>query len=94
MARALWNGTVIAESDQTVFVEGNHYFPPGSVNTDLLRQSTKQTHCPWKGDASYYSLSIDGAVNPDAAWYYPDPKSAAAEIKDHVAFWRGVTVEP
>lgn len=94
MARALWNGTVIAESDQTVMVEGNHYFPPASVHTELLRPSTKQTHCPWKGDASYYSLSVDGATNVDAAWYYPDPKSAAAEIKDHVAFWRGVTVEP
>jgi uncharacterized protein (DUF427 family) len=93
MARALWNGTVIAESDQTVVVEGNHYFPAGSVKAELLQPSSKQTHCPWKGDASYYSIAVDGAVNTDAAWYYPAPKEAAAEVKDRVAFWRGVTVE-
>jgi uncharacterized protein (DUF427 family) len=93
MAKAMWNGTVIAESDNTVMVEGNHYFPIASVNADLLEPSSKQTSCPWKGEASYYSLNIDGNVNADAAWYYPTPKDAAKEIKDHVAFWRGVTVE-
>jgi uncharacterized protein (DUF427 family) len=93
MAKAMWNGAVIAESDNTVMVEGNHYFPIASVNADLLEPSSKQTSCPWKGEASYYSLKVDGNVNADAAWYYPTPKDAAKEIKDHVAFWRGVTVE-
>jgi uncharacterized protein (DUF427 family) len=93
LVRARWNDTVIAESDDTVVVEGNHYFPPESVNRDLLIPSETTTICPWKGTASYYSLSVDGAVNPDAAWYYPTPKDAAGQIKDHVAFWRGVTVE-
>jgi uncharacterized protein (DUF427 family) len=93
LMRARWNDTVIAESDDTVVVEGNHYFPPDSVNQDLLIASDTTTVCPWKGTASYYSLSVDGKENPDAAWYYPHPKDAAAQIKDHVAFWRGVTVE-
>jgi uncharacterized protein (DUF427 family) len=93
MAKATWNGAVIAESDSTVVVEGNHYFPIESVNADLLESSSKKTSCPWKGEASYYSLNVDGNVNADAAWYYPAPKDAAKEIKDHVAFWRGVTVE-
>ena len=93
MARATWNGAVIAESVNTVMVEGNHYFPIESVNADLLESSAKHTSCPWKGEASYYSLNIDGNVNADAAWYYPTPKDAAKEIKGHVAFWRGVTVE-
>jgi uncharacterized protein (DUF427 family) len=93
MAKATWNGAVIAESDNTVMVEGNHYFPIASVNADLLEPSSKHTSCPWKGEASYYSLQVDGEVNADAAWFYPEPKDAAKEIKDHVAFWRGVTVE-
>jgi uncharacterized protein (DUF427 family) len=93
MAKATWNGAVIAESDNTVMVEGNHYFPIESVNADLLEASAKHTSCPWKGEASYYSLNVDGNVNADAAWYYPAPKDAAKEIKGHVAFWRGVTVE-
>jgi uncharacterized protein (DUF427 family) len=93
MAKATWNGAVIAESDNTVMVEGNHYFPIESVNADLLEPSSKHTSCPWKGEASYYSLKVDGNVNADAAWFYPSPKDAAKEIKDHVAFWRGVTVE-
>jgi uncharacterized protein (DUF427 family) len=93
MAKATWNGAVIAESDNTVMVEGNHYFPIESVNADLLEQSAKHTSCPWKGEASYYSLNVDGNVNADAAWYYPAPKDDAKEIKGHVAFWRGVTVE-
>jgi uncharacterized protein (DUF427 family) len=92
MATATWKGTVIAESDDTVVVEGNHYFPADAVRQDLLRPSSTHTTCPWKGQASYYSLEVDGAVNRDAAWYYPEPKDAAAEIKDRIAFWRGVEV--
>lgn len=92
MASAQWNGTVIARSDDTVIVEGNHYFPIDSVNQELLRPSDTHSICPWKGTASYHSLEVDGATNSDAAWYYPDPKAAAAEIKDHIAFWHGVTV--
>ncbi len=90
--KATWNGAVIAESDDTVVVEGNHYFPPDSLKSELLRPSTTTTVCPWKGTASYYSIVVDGDTNADAAWYYPEPKSAAAEIKDRVAFWRGVQV--
>jgi uncharacterized protein (DUF427 family) len=92
VAKATWNGTVIAESDETVMVEGNHYFPASSVRTELLRESGTHTICPWKGTASYYSVAVDGEVNSDAAWYYPEPKDAAAEIAGHVAFWRGVEV--
>ncbi len=90
--RAIWNGTVIASSEQTVVVEGNHYFPASSVDQDVLRPSTTTSTCPWKGTASYYSIEVDGKVNPDAAWFYPTPKDAASEIADHVAFWRGVQV--
>jgi uncharacterized protein (DUF427 family) len=90
--RATWKGTTIAESDDTVVVEGNHYFPRESVRSELLQPSAKSTHCPWKGDASYFSLAVDGETNEDAAWYYPAPKDAAAQIKDRVAFWRGVEV--
>jgi len=89
---ATWNGAIIAQSDTTEMVEGNHYFPLASVNPAYLKQSSKHTICPWKGTASYYSLEVDGKENPDAAWYYPQPKDAAAQIRDHVAFWRGVTV--
>ena len=92
MAKAVWNGTVLAESDDTVVVEGNHYFPPGSVRQELFSESPTTSVCPWKGMASYYTVTVDGAENADAAWYYPQPKDAAAEIKDHVAFWRGVEV--
>lgn len=91
--RAIWNGAVIAESDRTVVVEGNHYFPPGTVRSELLRDSDTHTTCAWKGEASYYDIVVDGQVNKDAAWYYPAPKSAASEIGGHVAFWRGVKVE-
>lgn len=91
--RALWNGQVIAESDDTVVVEGNHYFPPDSVHREFLRPSTTQTTCPWKGRASYYDVVADGKVNPAAAWYYPTPSPAAASITDHVAFWHGVRIE-
>ena len=94
MARAMWNGTVIAESNQTETVEGNVYFPPDSVNRGYLRESATHTQCPWKGTASYYDVVVHGQVNRDAAWYYPKPKDAARQITDHVAFWHGVTVEP
>jgi uncharacterized protein (DUF427 family) len=90
--RAIWNDTVIAESDDTVVVEGNHYFPIASVDAGVLRASTTTTHCPWKGDASYYSLELDGATSADAAWFYPDPKPAASEITERVAFWKDVQV--
>ncbi len=90
--RALWKGVVIADSDDTVEVEGNHYFPPGSVNMDYLQPSDTRTACPWKGEASYYSVLIDGDTSTDAAWYYPEPKDAAQHIKGYVAFWRGVEV--
>jgi uncharacterized protein (DUF427 family) len=93
MATARWNGEVIAQSDDTKVVEGNQYFPLSSVRAEFLTPSDKHTTCPWKGKASYYSLRVNGAENPDAAWYYPTPKDAAAEIKDHVAFWNGVEVE-
>jgi uncharacterized protein (DUF427 family) len=93
MKRASWNGAVLAESERTVVVEGNHYFPPGTVNFDLLRRADHRTTCPWKGVASYYDVSVDGETNANAAWYYPDPSSAAREIKDHIAFWHGVNVE-
>ena len=93
MATASWNGTVVAESDDIVTVEGNAYFPREAVRDDVLRPSEKTTVCPWKGTASYYTLEVDGQTNPDAAWYYPEPKDAAAEIRDRVAFWRGVVVD-
>jgi uncharacterized protein (DUF427 family) len=90
--KAVWNGTTIAESDETVVVEGNHYFPPGAVRGEYFQDSDKHTTCGWKGEASYKTLAIDGQTNPDAAWFYPEPKEAAAEIKDYFAFWRGVEV--
>jgi len=93
MPRAVWNGAVLAESDRCVVVEGNQYFPPDAVRRDHLRPSATHTTCPWKGVASYYDVVVDGQVNRDAAWYYPEPKDAAKQVKDHVAFWRGVTVE-
>ena len=93
MARATWNGAVIAESDRTVEVEGNQYFPIDAVRRELLRDSGTHTTCPWKGVASYYDVVVDGQVNKDAAWYYPTPKDAARQIAGHVAFWHGVRVE-
>jgi len=92
MVKATWNGVVIAESDETVVVEGNHYFPRSAVNADLLSDSKTTTICPWKGTAHYHSITAGGATNADAAWYYPEPKDAAAQIKDRIAFWRGVVV--
>ena len=90
--KAIWHDTVIADSEDTVVVEGNHYFPADSVNRSLLRDSDTHTVCPWKGTASYYTLDVDGQQNADAAWYYPEPKDAAAEIRDRFAFWKGVTI--
>ena len=92
MTTATWNGTVIAQSDDIVVVEGNAYFPREAVRDEVLRPSATHTVCPWKGTASYYSLEVDGQTNADAAWYYPEPKDAAKEITGRVAFWRGVTV--
>ncbi|RFU19793.1 DUF427 domain-containing protein [Geodermatophilus marinus] len=92
MATARWNGTVIAESDDVVTVEGNAYFPRAAVRDDVLRESGTHTYCPWKGTASYYTVEVDGQRNPDAAWYYPEPRDAAREITGRVAFWRGVEV--
>ena len=93
MPRAIWNGKVIAETDKYESVEGNVYFPPAAIKREYFRPSDTKTVCPWKGTASYYTVAVDGKENKDAAWYYPDPKAEAAEIKDHVSFWRGVTVE-
>ena len=93
MAKAIWNGKVIAESETTEVVEGNVYFPEGSLKREYFRSSSTTSTCPWKGQAKYMSLYIDGQDNPDAAWYYPDPKPAARKIKGYVAFWRGVEVE-
>ncbi len=94
MAKAVWNGAVLAESEDTVIVEGNHYFPPEAVNREYLQDSTSHSVCPWKGQAGYYDVVVDGEVNRGAAWFYPNPKPAAAAIKNRVAFWRGVRVEP
>ena len=93
MPKAVWNGQVVAESDQTVVVEGNHYFPPDSINLEFLRDSDEHTRCPWKGVASYYDVVVDGETSRGGAWFYPDPSRAAKKIKNHVAFWRGVRVE-
>ena len=92
MVKAQWHGAVIADSDDTVVVEGNHYFPRDAVRADLLDDSATTTVCPWKGTAHYHSLRVDGEVNRDAAWYYPEPKPAAVEIRDRIAFWKGVEV--
>ncbi|MEO8734573.1 MAG: DUF427 domain-containing protein [Flavobacteriales bacterium] len=90
--KALWNGKTLAESADTVVVEGNHYFPADAIKKAYFKPSATHTLCPWKGTASYYTLAVDGKENPDAAWYYPEPKDAAKEIKEHVAFWKGVEV--
>lgn len=92
MPTATWKGTVLAQSDETVVVEGNHYFPPDSVIQELLEPADRTSVCPWKGTASYYDVVVGGDRNAGAAWYYPTPRDAAAEIKDHVAFWNGVEV--
>jgi uncharacterized protein (DUF427 family) len=92
--KASWNGVVIAESDDTVVVEGNHYFPESSLKREYITFSNTHTTCAWKGEASYYSLLVDGAMNADAVWYYPNPKPEAQQVKGRVAFWKGVKVEP
>ncbi|HLP88837.1 MAG TPA: DUF427 domain-containing protein [Nostocaceae cyanobacterium] len=93
MAKATWNGAVLAESDNTVVVEGNHYFPPETVNKEYLQDSDTHTTCFWKGVASYYNVVVDGQVNKDAAWYYPSTKEKAKNIEGYIGFWRGVKVE-
>jgi uncharacterized protein (DUF427 family) len=90
--KAMWNGAVLADSDRTIVIEGNHYFPPDSIRKEHFMASDTHTVCAWKGTASYYSLDVNGKRNPDAAWFYPEPKDAAKEIAGYVAFWKGVTV--
>ncbi|MBZ9651991.1 DUF427 domain-containing protein [Psychroflexus montanilacus] len=90
--KAVWNGATLAESEKTIIIEGNHYFPPNSITEAYFEKSDYSTSCPWKGKASYYTISVDGKKNKDAAWYYPDTKSAADEIKNYVAFWKGVEI--
>ena len=92
MVRATWNGQVLAESDRTVVVEGNHYFPRSDVQMAIFKDNPSTTNCPWKGTASYYDIVVDGKTNPGAAWYYADPKPAASEIEGGIAFWKGVEV--
>ena len=93
MAKAIWEGQVIAESDDFEVVEGNVYFPPSTINEEFLEPSSHHSVCPWKGTASYYDVVVNGTRNENAAWFYPETQDAAANIKDHVAFWKGVTVE-
>ena len=90
--KAIWKNQLLAESDSTIVLEGNHYFPIESVNKDHLKPSKYHTTCPWKGEASYYDIEVDGEVNKNAAWYYPEPSKAASQIKGHVAFWNGVSI--
>ncbi|MCB8979122.1 MAG: DUF427 domain-containing protein [Ardenticatenaceae bacterium] len=94
MPKAIWNGVVLAESDQTEIVEGNHYFPPQTINREYFKESNHHTTCHWKGVASYYTLEVNGQKNENAAWYYPTPSAAASQITNYVAFWRGVQVVP
>ncbi|MDB9423930.1 DUF427 domain-containing protein [Microcystis aeruginosa CS-564/01] len=93
MTKAIWNGAVVAESDNCEIVEGNYYFPPDTIKAEYFQPSNTHTICSWKGEASYYTLRVDGQDNKDAAWYYPDPKPKAQNIKGYIAFWRGVQVE-
>ncbi|GCE05551.1 DUF427 domain-containing protein [Dictyobacter aurantiacus] len=93
MPKATWKGVTLAESDNCIVVEGNQYFPPDSVQRAYFKPSSTHTTCPWKGEASYYTIEVNGESNKDAAWFYPQPKDAASQIKDYVAFWRGVNVE-
>ena len=92
MVQARWNGVTIADSDETIVIEGNHYFPPLSVDWNLLEATTETTVCPWKGSANYFTVAVNGALNPNAAWTYKDPKPEAEQLRDYVAFWRGVDV--
>lgn len=91
--KAIWNGQVLAESDDTLVIEGNHYFPPESINKEYFTESETHTTCPWKGVASYYTLEVNGENNVDAAWFYPETSELAKQIKGYVAFWKGVTIE-
>ncbi len=91
--KAVWNGQVIAESADTLVVENNHYFPPEAIKKDFFKKSVAHTNCPWKGVASYYTITVDGKENQDAAWYYPETSDLAKQIKGYVAFWKGVTIE-
>lgn len=93
MVKAIWKGKVLAESDRTEVVEGNHYFPAEAVHKEFFKPSETHSVCPWKGVASYYSIEVDGEKNPDAAWYYPEPKPAACNIAGRIAFWKGVRIE-
>jgi uncharacterized protein (DUF427 family) len=93
MPKAIWNGAVLAESDKTIVIEGNHYFPASAIRAEHFKPSATHTVCSWKGTASYYTIEVDGKQNPDAAWYSPEPKDAAKEIAGYVAFWKGVKVE-
>lgn len=93
MAKAIWEGAILAESDQTIEIEGNQYFPPDSIRKEYFQPNSQHTVCPWKGTASYYDVVVNGKKNASAAWYYPEPKSAAKQIKDYIAFWRGVQVD-
>ncbi len=90
--KAIWNNTILAESDDTIVIENNHYFPADSIKSEYFKESSSHTTCPWKGVASYYSIEVDGQTNTDAAWYYPEVSELAKGIKDHVAFWKGVEV--
>ena len=94
MAKAMWNNKVLAESDNCIIVEGNNYFPPESVKKEYFKNSETHTICPWKGEASYYNVEVDGETNKDAAWYYPHAKEKAKNIENYIAFWKGVKVEP
>jgi uncharacterized protein (DUF427 family) len=91
--KVMWKNLILAESNDTVVVEGNHYFPPDSIKKQYFKKSETHTTCPWKGLASYYHIDVDGEINKDAAWYYPDPKDAAKNIKNYIAFWKGVEVK-
>ena len=91
--KAIWNGQILAESDDTIVIENNHYFSPDSIKMEYFKPSNTHTVCPWKGVASYYTLLVDGKENTDAAWYYPEPKYAAKQLKDYVAFWKGVNIK-
>lgn len=90
--KAIWNDKVIAEAKETIVVENNHYFPVESINKEYFKKSTTHTLCPWKGEASYFSIEVDGKINEDAAWYYPDPKPEADAIKNYIAFWKGIEI--
>ena len=90
--KAIWKNTILAESNETIVIEGNHYFPSESIKKEHFRESNTHTTCPWKGESSYYDIIVDQEVNSDSAWYYPEPKEAAKQIKDYVAFWKGVVV--